>query len=444
MKSAMLHATGVFMLGLFLSRLATAGPDVSSFRLDGFTDIQSYRLANGLTVVIWPDPSARQAAVDLWYRVGALNEKPGTTGIAHLFEHMMLRPSRYAPHGGLAFERTLGADVGATTRFRTTNFTLTFGPEKLEDVIRYQADIMKNMPLDATMLASEKEAVRSEYLNWDNTPFMVILPVLAGRAYAGHIAQNFITGARPDLSRITAEDCLRYYRTYYAPNNGVLVIAGKVEPDRAIGLVEKYYGGISRGVEASIPPDLMKLPRSAILERAVSGSSRPLALTYPFPFRPLAGNEDSSLVLALRIAFGGGGSLAGERLINRRKLAESVDYQSTGLGFHFVLAFLTADKSREAVSELDGAVHDIQQLDEAAYRRYAIAAEADLLRGLQSPAQRANALGYYLTHRNGIPALQTDLRLSRDLSLGQLKAVAAKHLDPKHRIAVIGKPASTP
>lgn len=158
-KRILLAVSVAIALGVTQTIFATER--LSTDRLDGFPDIESFRLTNGLTLVLWPDSSAKQVGIKLWYKVGALHEKPGITGIAHLFEHMMLRPSQYSPpDGGLAFERTLGAQIGATTRFKTTDFYVALGSENLETMLRYYADTMKNLPLNATMLKNEKEAVK--------------------------------------------------------------------------------------------------------------------------------------------------------------------------------------------------------------------------------------------------------------------------------------------
>lgn len=438
MKKYLLHLT-LWGLGLF-SSISQAAIQPTTFQLPGFANISSYELPNGLTIVVWPDAAAKQVGVNLWYRVGSLNEQPGITGIAHLFEHMMLRPSKYAPLGGLIFERTMGAEVGATTRFRTTNYHVTFAPEKLEEIIRYQADIMKNLPLNATMLSNEKEAVRSEYLNWDNTPFMVILPVLTKNAYPGHIAENFVIGERADLSKIKPEDCLSFYRKYYSPNNAVLVVTGKVDANSVISIAEKYFGAIPRGTPSVYAKDLTKLPAQKIVKQTVPGSSFPVAVTYSIPFANLPTKEDSALKLAFEIAFKGDTSLVGNRLVNQEKLADSVGYDDTGIGFYFVTLSLLGNNGTKAIQYLDESVEGIQKLDEAAFQRFASNSEADVLRALQTPAQRAKLLGYYLTHRNGVSALQADLTLSKSVTLAELKAVAAKYLNARNRIAVLGIP----
>lgn len=430
------------MSGLFLfcsgTSLAALQPTTSE--LPGFASIQSYQLPNGMTVVVWPDSAAKQVSINLWYKVGSLNEHPGTTGIAHLFEHMMLRPSKFAPLGGLIFERTMGAKIGAHTRFRTTDYQITFAPEKLEEIVRYQADIMKNLPLDSAMLKNEKEAVRSEYLNWDNTPMMILLPALTKNAYPGHIAENFVIGIRPDLNKIKSEDCLSFYSKFYAPNNAVLVVTGKIDAKNVIAIAEKYFGPVPRGMQSVYPKDLSKLPTQKIINQNVPGNSFPVAVTYPIPFANLPSKEDSALKLAFEIAFKGDTSLVGNRLVNQEKLADSVGYADTDIGFYFVSMSLLGNNGAKAIQYLDESVESIQKLDEAAFQRFASNSEADVLRSLQTPEQRANLLGYYLTHRNGISALQADLTLSKSVTLLALKTVAAKYLSTKNRIAVLGIP----
>jgi zinc protease len=408
--------------------------------LNGFNDILSFELQNGLKIVIWPDLGTEQVSMRKVYRVGSLQEKTGLTGIAHLFEHMMLRPSKYAPAGGLSFERTLGAKIGATTRFKTTDYYVTLGSEKLEEMIRYYADIMQNLPLDANMLKNEKEAVRSEYLIWDNSPFMALLPELTKSIYPGHLAENFITGQRKDLDAITAEDCLKFYKSYYAPNNAIIILTGNIDVKKTVPWIEKYFGSIPRGVEAQLPDDIQMNPKSRIAYKKILGTSNPIFIGYPIPFKGLQFPEDSALGLALSIVFSGPSSLVGNELINKSRMAADVSYHWSDLGFYFASIDLTGRNAQKAIENSDKAVLSLQNLSPAAYQRFAVAYQADLLRELQTPTQRADLLEQYMTHRNGIASLQIDLEAAKKISLEQVKAAAKKYLQVEHRIAVVGQP----
>lgn len=430
----------LFFYFITISSSLFAADHIATDTLEGFSNIESYSLKNGLKLVLWPDSSARQVGVKISYKVGSLQEKTGNTGIAHLFEHMMLRPSKYAPHGGLDFEKTLGASIGATTKFKSTDYYVTLGEENLETVLRYYSDIMRNLSLDMKMLSNEKEAVRSEYLIWDNTPSMIILPELTKYLYPGHIAENFITGARKDLNQITDKDCINFYQKYYSPNNAVLVITGKFNSEKAIEWVENYFGKIEKGSEAVIPDDIKKLPSQRIVKVSTPGASYPAVVSYSFPFKKLSVQEDSALRLAFIIAFGGETSLVGEELIIRRKLASSVDYSEQDLGFKFTLINLLGNSGDEAMKATDEAVNNLQKIDESRFQQFAFAAQSDLLRGLQSPAQRANVLAYYFTYSHGAESLKTDLQASKMISLPVVKEIAKKYLNQKNRIGVLAQP----
>ncbi|MDQ3231351.1 MAG: hypothetical protein M3Q07_05975 [Pseudobdellovibrionaceae bacterium] len=133
-------------------------------------------------------------------------------------------------------------------------------------------------------------------------------------------------------------------------------------------------------------------------------------------------------------------SLQCTRLIHEKKFAEEVGYESFDLGFYFVTISLLGNHGIEAIQALDESIESFQRIDEPTLKKYMTSSEADLLRSLQTPAQRAEVLGHYLTHRNGIEALQTDLSISNSLSLNDVKAAAKKYMISLNRIAVIGVP----
>ena len=428
----------LFLIPIYSSLFAAE--HTATDTIEGFSNIESYSLKNGMKVVLWPDSSARQVGGKIWYKVGALQEKPGVTGIAHLLEHMLFRPSKFAPEGGISFEKTLGASLGATTKFKTTDFNVTLGEENLEHILRYYADIMKNLTLDKKMLSNEKEAVRSEYLNWDNNPVMILVPQLTKNLYPGHIAENFITGKRKDLNKITDTDLINFYRKYYSPNNAVLVITGNFNTDKVVEWVENYFEKIEKGSDAIIPNDLVKLPPQKIIKVPTPGDSYPVIFSYSLPFKALSAKEDSALKLAFTIAFGGKASLVGDELINRRKFASDVEFSDEDLGFKFALFNLLGNSGEVAIKAADEAVNQLQRLDEARYGQFAFASQANLLRNLQSPTQRAHVLGYYLTYYHGIESLKTDLQASKMIPLSLVKEIAKKYLDQKNRIAVLAQP----
>lgn len=113
---------------------------VSQDSITGMRPIETFELPNGLSIIAGPDTGLKQVSLRLWYRVGSLHEVKRKTGSLHLFEHLMLKVSRFAPGGALAFERTMGADVTATTRYKSTDFNMTVMPEKVDEVLRFYSD----------------------------------------------------------------------------------------------------------------------------------------------------------------------------------------------------------------------------------------------------------------------------------------------------------------
>lgn len=430
-----------FALSFFVGVTSAARAAQTLYTVDGFPDIVSQSSENGLKTLMWPDKSASQVSVDIWYRVGSLQETPGITGIAHLFEHMMLRPSKYAPEGSLAWERTMGADVGAETRFKSTNYHIVATPEKLEDVLRYFADIMTQHSVTAQMLENEKGAVGSEYLNWDNTPELIAIPLLSKIAFPNHPAQYFVTGVRDDLKKISVADCLKFYKSYYAPNNAVLSISGKFEPTAATELVQKYFSSIKKGTAVRLPDELKTLPSAKVVTVPVPGESNPLLVTYPIPFSTLPNNENIALDMAMYILFNGRSSLIGEQLISKQKIASSIGFDSGGsLGFYFVQLSLNKGEYQKALQIIDEGNKSLKQLSESRYKAFAFAAQTDNLRSLQNPKQRAHMLGFYEVYRGGVNALKLDLSLAKNVRLKDVKAAAEKYLNPNNRLAVFGTP----
>jgi zinc protease len=428
--------------GAAMSAAAESGlPKASTptVELKGFPPLESYVLANGLQVFLWPDASTDLVAGNVWYRVGGLQERKGVTGIAHLFEHMMFRPSKFAPEGVMETASMWAADAGATTKYKTTNFTFDMPASKLEDYLRLEADRMSNLPLDSAMLAKEKEAVRSEYLGWDNNPMLILLPVLAHNLFGTHIAGSFVTGERPDLARITAADCVAFYRQNYVPNNATLILTGHFRSEEARRLVATYFWPIRRGQPRPMPPDPASWPKAKLVQQAVPGTAHFLALAFPIPF---SRTQDRGLYLALNMLFNERNSLIGRELIGKRKVAADVGFDTDGLGWP--LGILVLNKGEDAPAALAGVDEVLRassrSLSAETATRYAVDFRAGLLRSLQSPAQRAYTLGTYLNYKGGLTGLAADLDAPTRISLNDIKTVIGRYLTPVHRIAVLGTP----
>lgn len=220
----------------------------------GRIDIERYSLPNGLSVVLAPDHSSQVVAVDVWYNVGSRNERPGRSGFAHLFEHMMFQGSENVKKGehSQLIERAGGSMNGSTTEDRT-NYFQTVPSNRLNLALWLEADRMRSLAVTDTNLDNQRNAVQEERrLRVDNPPYMRVLFEDTYAAFDSTSCFPYahsVIGSMADLDAAHTADVKDFFGQYYAPNNATLVLAGDFQPAEARQLVEQYFGGIPRGTD---------------------------------------------------------------------------------------------------------------------------------------------------------------------------------------------------
>ncbi|MBT8478082.1 MAG: insulinase family protein [Gemmatimonadetes bacterium] len=211
--------------------------------------VTEYTLSNGLRVLLVPDASKQTATVNITYFVGSRHEAYGETGMPHLLEHLVFKGT--PDHPDIPQELTeRGARPNGTTWFDRTNYfeTFTATEENLEWALDLESDRMVNSFISGTDLDSEMTVVRNEWESGENSPFGVLMKRTMSTAFQWHNYGNSTIGARADLENVPIERLQAFYRKYYQPDNAMLVIAGRFEPDRAKELVIEKFGAIPRPV----------------------------------------------------------------------------------------------------------------------------------------------------------------------------------------------------
>jgi zinc protease len=216
-------------------------------------------LPNGLQVILHEDHSTPIVVADTWYHVGSGDEKPGRTGFAHLFEHLMFMGSQNVPQG--QFDKWLeevGADNNGSTTFDRTNYYESLPSNALPLALWLDSDRMGNLlpVMDQAKLDLQRDVVKNERRQrYDNVPY--------GRAAETNLAALFPQGhpyhwppigSMVDLTAASLDDVKEFFRTYYAPNNATLVIAGDFNRDSAVTWVNRYFARIPRGPQVPAPP----------------------------------------------------------------------------------------------------------------------------------------------------------------------------------------------
>ncbi len=245
--------------------------------------ITEYRLANGLTVLLFPDASQPKTTVNVTYRVGSAHENYGETGMAHLLEHLVFKgtPSR----GNIMQELgRRGMSFNGSTGWDRTNYyqTFTASNESLDWALAMEADRMVNSFIRRSDLDSEMTVVRNEFESGENNPQLVLYGKMLATAYQWHNYGHLPIGARSDIENVDIDRLQAFYRMYYQPDNAVLTVAGKFDPDATLALIAKYFGPIGKPSRA-LPRIWTEEPvqdgeRSAILRRV--GNARYVGLMY--------------------------------------------------------------------------------------------------------------------------------------------------------------------
>jgi predicted Zn-dependent peptidase len=211
----------------------------------------SFKLKNGLTVIVHEDHKAPVAAVTVWYNVGSKDEPKGKTGFAHLFEHLMFNGSENLPGDYFTYLQQVGAtDYNGTTSFDRTNYFETVPAGALERALFMESDRMGHLLGAVTqgVLDNQRSVVQNEKREDDSRPGGLIQYELFGNLFpAGHPYHHTTIGSMTDLDAASLADVKQWFRSRYGPNNAVLVVAGDVKADQVKPLVEKYFGPIPRG-----------------------------------------------------------------------------------------------------------------------------------------------------------------------------------------------------
>ena len=216
---------------------------------------KTFTLDNGMEVVLVEMHRAPVVAHMVWYRVGAMDEPLGKSGMAHLLEHLMFKGTDTVPEG--QFSQMVAAAGGRENAFTSSDYTgyfQTIARDRLEMVMRLEADRMHNLSFTVDELRTEREVVLEERrTRTDNRPESLFGEQFDGAFYYNHPYGRPIIGWEYEIRNITMEDLVSFYETWYVPNNAILVVAGDVTVDELRPLAEKYYGSIPRSVPAPRP-----------------------------------------------------------------------------------------------------------------------------------------------------------------------------------------------
>ena len=321
-------------------------------------------LANGLKVIVKEDHRAPVIVQQIWYKAGSMDERTGTTGIAHVLEHMMFKGTKTVSMG--EFSKRIAGAGGRENAFTSTDYTAYFQQlhkSKLPLAMQLESDRMHNLQLTATEFKKEVNVVMEERrMRTDDEPHALMNEKLMAAAYQEHPYQHPVIGWMNDLQTLTVEDAQEWYKRWYVPNNAVLIVAGDVKASEVFALAQRYYGGIpGRKLPArkkfSEPPQLgikrIVIKAPAELPNLVMAYHTPTLSDPEKDWQPYA------LQMLAGILDGNDSARLNKTLVREQELASSVGagYDPTSRGPSLFLLEGTPSVGK-TVAELEAALRE--------------------------------------------------------------------------------------
>src|SRR5918994_300877 len=235
------------------------------------------KLDNGLTVILSEDHSTPIVHLALWYHVGSKNEKPGRTGFAHLFEHMMFKGSKNVePEAHTSFVSSVGGQTNAYTTDDETVFWETVPAQYLPLALWLEADRMSTLRINEDTFINEREVVKEERrMRVDNQPYGRLNEIIYDQAFKVHPYKHSTIGSMADLEAASIADVRDFYSTFYVPENATLTLVGDFETAQARQLVEQYFGRVPKAAKP-VPRDIPKEPEQTEERRVTLEQAWPL------------------------------------------------------------------------------------------------------------------------------------------------------------------------
>lgn len=455
-KQVGLLATAAALAALACAPVA-AGPGVRVPQIR----YKYYRLANGLRVILSEDHTAPVVAVSVTYDVGSRNERPGRSGFAHLFEHMMFQGSQNVGRGE---HMMLVAEVGGTLNGSTsqdrTNYYEAVPANQLDLALFLESDRMRSLDISQANLDNQRLVVKEERRqSYDNQPYGQMREVLQAMAYTKFGYSHSTIGSMADLNSATLDDVRQFFGTYYAPNNAALAVVGDFKEGEVRKKIEQAFGSIPSGPK---PPDIdIAEPPSTAEQRKEMTDPLARATSLQIAYRTVAGDHADAAALQML-----GGILSRPRTgrlysaIVEKRLAGNASaggFAGRGPGlFNFSAMIQSGDPAKvEAAWEAELAKVQADGVTEAEVANAKRSARVAALSGggggrggggagMGTALGRANALSQNAIYYDNPGRMNTMLERTEAVTAADIKRVANQYLTKQNRVVVTCYPEETP
>ena len=413
--------------------------------------VRTQVLPNGLRLRVLREAGSPTLSYATFFQVGSRNERPGITGISHLFEHMMFNGA--AKYGPKEFDRVLEALGGASNAYTSNDLTVyyeDFAADAFETVVDLESDRMRSLRIDDQALEQEREVVKEERrLRTDNSVQGLMDEALEGLVHQAHPYRWPVIGWMSDIERISRADCEAYFKTFYAPGNAAIYVVGDVDPDAALATLARAYGDIPAGPApapvASGEPE-QRGERRAEIRYPAQGP----ALLCGWRAAAALGEDVAALDLAQVCLGYGESSRLRRRLVHQDALATAVGVSfgwRIDPGIFSIFAELAPGVRVERVERI--LAEELERLSErgvtaAELKRARALLRSSVLHELGTHHGLAHALGNGEALRGDWREAGRALELYQRVSPAEVQRAVRKHLTPGRRNTVVLVPEPSP
>jgi zinc protease len=397
--------------------------------------IHRFRLGNGLRLLLLVDRSAPVVSYFTWFRVGSRHEKPGKTGLAHLFEHLMFNESEGLKAG--EFDRKLeenGAESNAATWLDWTYYYESLPRDRFALAVKLESTRMARLVLREPQVVSEKEVVANERrMRVDDDVEGIANEVLYKTAFTIHPYHWPTIGWMKDIEGFTPDDCVAFYKTYYAPNNATVVVVGDVKEKDVLEKMAEGYGAIPAAAlpeEDTRPEPPQAAPREETLKKPTASEK----LLFGFHGPALGDADHPALAVLNEVLFGGRASRMHRTMVTTKELCTDVrGWVSTFRDPGLYEMYFTARPNVSGDAVLAAAEAEIARTrDELVAPEELARAQArlelGLLQSLETAAGKAEHIGFYDTVLGDPTAAFKRLEAYRRVTAGELRTAARRYL----------------
>jgi predicted Zn-dependent peptidase len=405
---------------------------------------ETFTLPNGLAVVLSQDKSTPIVHAQLWYHVGSKNEKPGRTGFAHLFEHMMFKGSKNVePDAHTSLISSIGGQVNAYTTDDETVFWATVPAQYLPLVLWLEADRMATLRIDEGTFRNEREVVKEERrLRVDNQPYGSLNEIIYDYAFTTHPYKHSTIGSMEDLESASIDDVRDFYETYYVPANATLVLVGDFDLAQARQLVEQYFARVP-AAEHPVPRDIPEEPPQTEERRVTLETPWPLPAVVVAHHITYDGHPDSyPLHIASKVLSDGQSSRIYERLVYEQQLAVAA-FGGANLIEHPNLFYAVAivQPGRSPQEAIDALIAELDRLkeepvSERELQRTKNQFARDYILSRESNQQKASHLAHAAVIHDDITTADGEFDIFQNITVGDVQRVAQTYFTEENRLVM--------